>query len=83
MRSGSASTTSSGWIAELTGLDLLDAYQLVAQAGTAPVGNVCNPNYTMLACLPKRLLRGAAAHGGVHERLRATPDVTSAGTGAS
>jgi len=71
-----------GWTAELTGLDLLDAYQLVAQAGTAPVGNVCDPNYTMLAALPKSLLRGVAAYGGVHERLRATPHVTSAGTGA-
>ena len=71
-----------GWAAELTGLDLLDAYQLVAQAGTAPVGNVCDPNYTMLAALPKPLLHGVAAYGGVHERLRSTPLATSAGTGA-
>ena len=71
-----------GWTAGLTGLDTLDAYQLVAQAGTAPVGNVCDPNYTMLAALPKRLLRGAAAYGGVHERLRATANAMSTGTGA-
>ena len=71
-----------GWTAELTGLDLLDAYQFVAQAGTAPVGNVCDPNYTMLAALPKPLLHGVATYGGVHERLRATPLATSAGTGA-
>jgi acetamidase/formamidase len=61
------------WVSELTGLATLDAYQLVAQAGTAPVGNVCDPNYTMLARMPKALLRGAAAYEGVHERLRATP----------
>jgi amidase len=68
-----------GWTAELTGLDLLDAYQLVAQAGTAPAGNVCDPNYTMLARLDKRLLGGVAAYGGVHQRLRQLPPA-SAGT---
>lgn len=58
------------WIGELTGLDVLDAYQLVAQAGRAPVGNVCDPNYTMLAQLDKRYLRGVVAYGGTHDRLR-------------
>jgi acetamidase/formamidase len=69
------------WVAELTGLDLLDALQLVAQAGAAPVGNVCDPNYTMLAQISKAYLRGAVAYGGVHERLRATPRPTAPGTG--
>jgi acetamidase/formamidase len=59
------------WVTELTGLDTLDAYQLVAQAGTAPVGNVCDPNYTVVAKLPKAYLRGAAPYRGVHQRLRA------------
>ena len=59
------------WVGELTGLDTLDAYQLVAQAGRAPVGNVCDPNYTMLAQLDKRYVRGADAYGGAHARLRA------------
>ncbi|MCA2216290.1 acetamidase/formamidase family protein [Jidongwangia harbinensis] len=71
-----------GWTAELTGLDTLDAYQLVAQAGTAPVGNVCDPNYTMLACLPKPLLRGATVYDGAHQRLRATPQAAAPGIGA-
>jgi amidase len=65
------------WVSELTGLATLDAYQLVAQAGSAPVGNVCDPNYTMLARMPKAFLRGTAAYGGAHERLRATPRPTS------
>jgi amidase len=61
-----------GWTADLTGLDRLDAYQLTAQAGRAPVGNVCDANYTMLAALDKRYLPGAAVpYGGVHRRLRA------------
>jgi amidase len=59
------------WTADLVGLDVLDAYQLVSQAGEAPVGNVCDPNYTMVARIDKRYLGGATAYDGVHERLRA------------
>ena len=58
------------WTAGLTGLDLLDAYQLISQAGTAPVGNVCDPNYTMLAKVRKQYLGGADAYEGIHARLR-------------
>jgi acetamidase/formamidase len=61
-----------GWTAELLGLEELDAYQLVSQAGLAPAGNVVDTNYTMLAKLPKTLLgSGATAYDGVHDRLRA------------
>jgi acetamidase/formamidase len=58
------------WVAGLTGLDVLDAYQLVSQVGEAPVGNVCDTNYTMVAKLPKEFLAGAVAYDGVHARLR-------------
>jgi acetamidase/formamidase len=58
------------WTSQLAGLDMLDAYQFVSQAGAAPVGNVVDPNYTMLAALPKRYLpAGVSAYGGVHQRL--------------
>ncbi|MGY1695290.1 acetamidase/formamidase family protein [Geodermatophilus sp. SYSU D00814] len=60
------------WAAELTGWDVLDAYQLVSQAGLAPAGNVVDTNYTMVAKLAKRYLPGAPAADGVHERLRQT-----------
>jgi acetamidase/formamidase len=60
------------WTAELGGWDTLDAYQLVSQAGLAPVGNVVDTNYTMVAKLPKAYLGGAVAADGVHDRLRAT-----------
>jgi acetamidase/formamidase len=61
------------WAMELGGWDLLDAYQLVSQAGLAPAGNVVDTNYTMLAKLPKRYLGGdVAAADGVHARLRET-----------
>jgi amidase len=60
------------WTAGLVGLDVLDAYQLLSQAGEAPVGNVCDPNYTMLAKVDKRYLGAAQPYEGVHTRLRAT-----------
>jgi amidase len=60
------------WTAGLVGLDLLDAYQLISQAGEAPVGNVCDPNYTLLASVDKRYLGAASAYQGVHARLRAS-----------
>ncbi|MBM0230255.1 acetamidase/formamidase family protein, partial [Micromonospora sp. ATA51] len=58
------------WTAQLTGLELLDAYQLVSQAGRAAPGNVCDPLYTMHAALTKAVLAGASPYGGVHQRLR-------------
>ncbi|TDE57936.1 acetamidase [Nonomuraea mesophila] len=58
------------WTSELTGLDTLDAYQLVSQAGQAPVGNVCDTNYTMVAKLAKTYTGGAAVYDSAHARLR-------------
>jgi amidase len=60
-----------GWTGMLLGLDELDAYQLVSQAGLAPAGNVVDTTYTMLAKLPKALLGAATAYDGLHDRLRA------------
>jgi acetamidase/formamidase len=59
------------WTGSLLGLDDLDAYQLVSQAGLAPAGNVCDTNYTMVGKLPKWLLGKATAYDGLHARLRA------------
>ncbi|MGI8993988.1 MAG: acetamidase/formamidase family protein [Nocardioidaceae bacterium] len=60
------------WVATETQMDTLDAYQLISQAGEAPVGNVCDPNYTMIAKVAKRYLPGFEAYTGVHARLRET-----------
>jgi acetamidase/formamidase len=59
-----------GWVSSLTGLDSLDAYQLVTQAIEAPLANVCDTNYTSLVKLPKRYLSRATAMDGAHQRLR-------------
>ena len=60
------------WTSDLTGMDALDSYQLVSQLGLAPAANVCDPNYTMVAKLPKWSVGTAQAYGGVHARLRAS-----------
>ncbi|ADD44561.1 acetamidase/formamidase family protein [Stackebrandtia nassauensis] len=61
-----------GWVGALTDLDTMDAYQLLSQAGQAPVANVCDPNYTMVAAVDKRYLPKATAYEGVHAHLRDT-----------
>jgi amidase len=66
------------WVSELTGMDLLDAYQLVAQAGQCTVGNVCDPNYSVVAKLPKTFLHDIVPFGDVHEWLREVADRTDA-----
>jgi acetamidase/formamidase len=58
------------WVAELTGLSQLDAYQLVSQTCLSPVANVVDTVYTMVAKVPKSVLGGAVAMHGTHERLR-------------
>lgn len=63
-----------GWTGHLLGLDQLDAYQLVSQAGLAPAANVCDTNYTMVAKLPKSLLGRVRAYDGLHDRLRETAE---------
>lgn len=57
------------WIAELSGLDLLDAYQLVSQVAEAPVANVVDTNYTVVVKVRKDLLPGARAFDGMHDEL--------------
>ena len=66
-----------GWVASLTGLSTLDAYQLVSQVALTPVANVVDTNYTVVAKVPKSVLRGAVVYGGTHEALR---DLAASGT---
>jgi len=55
------------WVAELTGMEAHDAYQLVSQGCTARLGNLVNPNYTVTVSLPKSLLPGQPMiMGGLH-----------------
>jgi acetamidase/formamidase len=62
------------WVAELTGLAEMDAYQLVAQAALTPVANVCDTVYTMVCKVAKEYLPGAEPMQGTHARMRAVAD---------
>jgi len=59
------------WVAELTGLSVMDAYQLVTQVAQSPVANVVDTNYTMVAKVKKSYLPGITPMNGVHQRLKA------------
>jgi len=58
------------WVSELTGLDEMDAYQLVAQTALTPVANVCDTVYTMVCKVAKDHLPGAKPMNDTHGRLR-------------
>ena len=58
------------WLAELYGLDKLDAYQLLSQTSLAPLANVVDANYSAVTKVAKALLPAAHAYGGAHRRLR-------------
>src|SRR5256886_7278991 len=60
-----------GWISQETGLSPMDTYQLVTQASSSPIANVCDANYTIVARMPKRFLPARDWMHGVHGRLRA------------
>ncbi|HZG98295.1 MAG TPA: acetamidase/formamidase family protein [Nocardioidaceae bacterium] len=60
------------WVRELTSLSAMDAYQLVSQTALTPIANVVDTNYTVVAKLAKRHLRGATIMDGSHERMRRT-----------
>jgi amidase len=58
------------WVAELTGLSVMDSYQLVAQSALTPIANVVDTNYTVVAKVAKSLLAGATVMEDMHRRLR-------------
>lgn len=58
------------WVSDALGLSLMDSYQLVSQAARSRIANVVDPNYTIVAKVPKRFLpTDVTWMGGVHERL--------------
>jgi len=57
------------WVME-SGLSLTDSYQLVSQAATTRIGNVVDPNYTVVAKIAKRYLPLHDWMMGTHRKLR-------------
>jgi acetamidase/formamidase len=59
------------WIAETSGLSLMDTYQLVTQGSRSPIANVVDANYTIVGKMPKAYLPADIEWmGGIHGRLR-------------
>lgn len=44
------------WLVDEYGFDKLEAYQVVSQAGHSRIANAVDPNYTVMAKFPKKLL---------------------------
>jgi amidase len=44
------------WLVDEFGFDKWEAFQLISQAGTMRIGNVVDPNYTVVAKFPRRYL---------------------------
>ncbi|MHB8395017.1 MAG: acetamidase/formamidase family protein [Candidatus Dormibacteria bacterium] len=58
------------WVSDSLGLSLMDSYQLVSQAARSRIANVVDPNYTIVAKVPKRFLPSDVTWmDGAHERL--------------
>lgn len=58
------------WLTADYQLGMMDAYQLLSQVGEARVAQVVDPNYTGLACFPKKYLppvRGETVHGKIRK----------------
>ncbi|MFZ0157412.1 MAG: acetamidase/formamidase family protein [Kineosporiaceae bacterium] len=58
------------WVAELTGMSVIDAYQFVSQTALTPVANVVDTAYTVVCKVAKAHLPGVVAMDGLHARLR-------------
>jgi acetamidase/formamidase len=71
-----------GWLADLYGLDKLDAYQLLSQISEAPLANVVDANYSAVTKVAKALLPGSSAYGGVHQHLREVAATVGASAGS-
>lgn len=60
-----------GWVADLSGLHVMDAYQLLSQVTLAPIANVVDANYSVVVKAATALLPTVAPYDGIHAELRA------------
>jgi acetamidase/formamidase len=59
-----------GWLGDLSGLDKLDAYQLLSQISEVPLANVVDANYSVVTKVAKNLLPKVDAYSNIHTQLR-------------
>jgi acetamidase/formamidase len=58
------------WFEDLLQMDAMDTYQFLSQATKARVGNIVNPNYSMMVSVGKAALPNVYAYEGAHNELR-------------
>ncbi len=58
------------WLTEDYGMDVMDAYQLCSQVGIVDVAQVVDPQYTVVAKIPKKYLPAGKAFGGKHDFIK-------------
>lgn len=59
------------WVSQLTGMDMMDSYQLCSQITLAPIANVVDANYSVVVKAAKALLpQASSAYNGIHHDLR-------------
>lgn len=59
------------WLVDEFGFDSMDAYQLCSQVGEVDVVQVVDPNYTVVAKIPKKYLPSIRPFNGMHEKMKA------------
>lgn len=57
------------WLVSDYHLETMDAYQLLSQVGEARIAQVVDPNYTIVACIPKKYLP-AGEQETPHQKIR-------------
>jgi acetamidase/formamidase len=59
------------WVAQLAGLSVMDAHQLVTQICGLRIGNLVNPSFSAFCSVPKDLIENKIPiMAGMHQRLR-------------
>jgi len=61
------------WLVDEFGFDMMDAYQLCSQVGEVDVVQVVDPNYTVVAKMPKKYLPPIKPFGGMHDQMKTGP----------
>ncbi len=62
------------WLVNDFHFEMMDAYQLLSQVGTAKIAQVVDPNYTVAACFPKKYLAEGDRLATPHNKLKSIKD---------
>lgn len=62
------------WLVDEYGYEMMDAYELASQVGVVDMVQMVDPNYTVVAKIPKKYLpANIQAFGGMHQKMKSNP----------